>query len=372
MIEAGATVSVIIPFPTDSYTSIRRAEAGSQDGILYEYTSGLCKSKYKMFRALSIYSGYRKAAGFLTSFITLYKRNKRDRIDTIIVSSDGLRILLFYSIVSKLLGAKMVFIFDEYPIPIRHKLKNAIPFWKSTMYRLILKNIDAYVSISDSLQRYFCGLCNKKSFILSSITDTTRFPKIDDSSLSIDNYFCYMGNMELSKDNVDLIIRAYAGLSPDIQKRYKLYLYGVPSQANKQKIMSLIESLSLDNSVLFKGSVAFDQVPSILKNAAVLLSSQPDTLRAQGGFPTKLGEYLLSGTPTLMTDVGENSKFVRGGSEVYFAKPNSIEDYTQKLEHIINNYCEALRVASQGKRYVEESFSHTKQGARLLNFLQSL
>lgn len=372
LIQAGAKVNVVLPFPTDAFVSSPPLGLGIIDGIHYEYTSGVCKSRYKLFRALSIYSGYRKFKGFITSFVSLNKHNKVHKIDTVILSSDSLNLLIFYSLTSKIIGAKFVFIFDEYPIPIRHKLKSKIPLWKEFMYRLVLKNTDAYISISMNLKDYFCKLCNKKAFILSSVTDTDRFSKVKNDCLIEEEYLCYMGNMELSKDNVDLIIKSYANLPLKIQKRYKLYLYGSPSMSNKLKILNLIESLFLQKNVFFKGKVSFEDVPQVLRNATVLLSSQPDTLRAHGGFPTKLGEYLLSGIPTLISDVGENSKFVRDGIEVFFAKPDSIEDYTNKLEYIIENYSDALYVAEQGKQYVKDSFSHIKQGEKLFLFLQSL
>ncbi|MEG2599618.1 MAG: glycosyltransferase [Muribaculaceae bacterium] len=372
LIQVGAKVNVLIPFPTDAYTTNHVISEGIVDSISYKYTSGVCKSKYKIIRALSIYSGYRRMSGFISSFIALYKHNKKEKIDKIIVSADALDMLFYYSMVSRILRAKMVFIFDEYPIPIRHKLKSRIPKWKELMYRVVLNYVDAYISISENLKNYYCNLCEKKTFILTSITDTDRFKDNNKSFEVRDTYFCYMGNMELSKDNVDLIIKAYAALPGRIRNIHKLYLYGAPSNANKELILRLIKELSLEENVLFKGRACFDEVPRILKRATILLSSQPDTVRAQGGFPTKLGEYLLSGTPTLLTDVGENSKFVRDGIEVFFAKTNSVENYTQKIEYIIDNYVDVLAVAEHGKHYVENSFSHTKQGQRLFSFLNSL
>ena len=370
MIEAGANVKVYMPFPTDSNTITQLPKCGNEFGILYEYTSGRYKSKIKLFRGLATYTKYRCLVGIISSFYTILRDSKQEKIDTLIISSDALDMLCLYPILAKCINAKSIFIFDEYPIPIRHKLKEQIPVWKSWMYKKILKGLDAYISISENLRDYYCRMCEKQSLILSSITDTDRFdivvPELNKK------YFCYMGNMELSKDNVDLIIKAYSFLSEAIQNEYKLHLYGTPSAANKKTLLNLINELQLQEKVLFKGRASFSEVPSILVGASLLVSSQPDTLRAQGGFPTKLGEYLASGTPTLLTDVGENAKFVQHKKEVFFAVANSIEDYTTKIEYIVNNYDEALQVAQNGKKYVEDGFSHIQQGKYMLNFIKSL
>ena len=58
--------------------------------------------------------------------------------------------------------------------------------------------------------------------------------------------------------------------------------------------LELIENLGVKNSVIFTGIVSAAEIPQILKNATVLALDRPDSLQAQCGFPTKLGEYLLT------------------------------------------------------------------------------
>ena len=51
------------------------------------------------------------------------------------------------------------------------------------------------------------------------------------------------------------------------------------------------------------GRVNFGDVPQILCDATILLTSQPITKRAAGGFPAKLAEYMRSHTPSIVTNV---------------------------------------------------------------------
>ena len=372
MVQNGASVEVYIPFPTDRISQLREENRGVYNDIKYQYTSGRYKSKSKLVRAFATFSGYRKIVGLLLSSYRIIKDKKVNPIDIIIISADQLLVLYVFSFIAKKVGASSVFIFDEYPIPIRHKLKSKIPLWKEFFFRLVLKRIDAYISISETLRDYFCNIVAKPSYILSSITDVSRFrlpSKI--SSLEQTPYLCYMGNLELAKDDVDNIVNAFALIASKYPSLI-LKLYGNPSNKDKGILNSLIKKHRLENRVFFMGKVSFDEVPSILCNAKVLLSSQPNTVRASGGFPTKLGEYLASGVPTLLTNVGENARYVNDGIHVFFVEPNDSVKYANKLDYILSNYSHALKVAESGKNLLFENFSNTKRGKEVLDFLLSL
>ena len=118
-----------------------------------------------------------------------------------------------------------------------------------------------------------------------------------------------MGNMELSKDNVDNILYALSILLRDNYDVH-LYLFGKPNLKDKSILERIIEQEGLANNTSFRFA-QYNDVPKILSEADILVSSQPVTVRADGGFPTKLGEYLMSGTPVLSTNVGETSNTLR-------------------------------------------------------------
>ena len=93
------------------------------------------------------------------------------------------------------------------------------------------------------------------------------------------------------------------------------------------------------------------------------------TRRAEGGFPTKLGEYLLSGVPTIATAVGEIAQFVSDGKHVYLVSPCDPRAYADKIIYIMEHYDDALSVACEGRTFVRENFSSKKIACNLKNFL---
>lgn len=273
---------------------------------------------------------------------------------------------------AKYLGIHSTFIFDEFPTPIRHQLKEKIPELKRFFFKQVLKNISAYVSISNELGIFFNEIVRKKTLIVPIIVDTSRF---DSPSVVIQasskRYICYMGNMEISKDNVDLIIRAFSQL-PEKYRDIQLYLFGSAVQGTATYLNNIIINLKLEGRVFLKGKVSAEIVPSILKNACVLVSSQPDTKRASGGFPTKLGEYLVTGVPTLLSDVGENSKYVQNGVHVFLSAPGDTDAYAAQMTLILDNYDEAMVIAKTGQQFMRDNFSHIAMGDKIIEFIDRI
>jgi glycosyltransferase involved in cell wall biosynthesis len=219
---------------------------------------------------------------------------------------------------------------------------------------------------------FYNDIVEKPSYILPSVTDLSRFSNIlfENNNDSI-KYICYMGNLELSKDNVDNIIEAFSIIA-NKHSNIVLHLYGTPSSHDLQIIYEIISKFNLTDRVIFKGKVANSEVPGILSRSFILVSSQPITKRAEGGFPTKLGEYMASGVPTLVTNVGEIGDYITNGINGWLAKPCDPEDYAKNMEYIINNYSEALQVAENAKEYVMENFDYKKQSKIFKNFLTKL
>ena len=295
--------------------------------------------------------------------------DKKHPYDAIIMSFDETgRFKAILPTLKKLQRAKIIAIADEYPIPIRHYLKPSVPESKLKKYRSVYKNIDGRILMTTKLQNFYdTNVCPKPTLILSTIVDIDRFKDLKKEKQERD-YLCYMGNMELSKDNVDNIIEAFA-LVADKYPSLDLHLYGAPNKQTKQYLEDIIKKHDLHNRVFLKGRVDYAMVPQILKNAKILVSSQPNTKRAEGGFPTKLGEYMMTGVPTLLTNVGEISEYVQDGINAYLVAPENPQLYANKISYILDNYLEALKVAEVARNYIINKFSMLSAGKRIIDYL---
>ena len=110
----------------------------------------------------------------------------------------------------------------------------------------------------------------------------------------------------------------------------------------------------------------------MLKNADVLALCRPANHQAEGGFPTKMGEYLSTGNPVLVTNVGDMELYIKDGVNGYISKADDVKMFRDKLEYIAIHYNEAKTVGEKGKELVFSSFNYKVQTAKVLETLKAL
>lgn len=342
-------------------------EDGYISGVHYRYAYTR-NSQVSLFRKILV----DRPMSLIRTLQIIRREHRKKAFDTIFLSFDSLPFLFVFVPILRLMGLSLTFIGDEYPIPIRQKLKSRLPLWKIVCYKVVFLGIHLRILMTEALKEFFNTKISKKtSHILPTITDVDRFLSIGNSERpSMPYYICYMGNMELSKDNVDNIIAAYA-IFVKKHPQIELHLYGTPSSKDYDTIRDQIQNLNLIDKIIFKGRADYEVVPSILAGSILLVTSQPLTKRAEGGFPTKLGEYLMSGKPTILTNVGELAKYITDGQNAYMVEPCNPRIYADKMEYIIEHYDEALQVARKGKEYIQKYFNPQYVSANLKQFLET-
>ncbi len=298
------------------------------------------------------------------------KSNEYEPFDYLFLSFDSLD--KFYTIVPivRSLKIKMLFIGDEFPEPIR-RLHDDIPGWQKHAYRFIHRYLEGRILMTESLKRFYDEQVGEMpTYILNSIIDERRFIGLKREPVT-QKYLCYMGNMQLAKDNVDNIIKAFSMVSSEFPD-YQLWLFGTPSNEDRKVVERTIQECYLKDRVFIKGRVDYNKVPQILANASLLVTSQPITKRAQGGFPTKMAEYMMSGTPMIVTNVGEIYKYVQDGNNTYMVEPSNPEAYGEKLRHILSNPEESASVAQRAYEYAKSNFCSQPVTKGLIDFLNQI
>lgn len=345
-------------------------DEGLVEGVRYVYPYSR-KNNVNRIRNLFI----EKPRSVIKTIKYIKKSNKEKKYDCFFISFDEVALMTLYIAAIRLLRIPLLFIGDEYPKPIREKLHSDIPYWKKNAYRILHHPLCGRILMTEALKNYYNRNASMKpTHILPTIVDTNRFTHVkEEINYSGNPYLCYMGNMELSKDNVDNIVRAFYILKHNSHyKRLELHLYGKPSPNDRIVLDSLIKELGLNDSVFLKGRVNYSVVPTILKQATILVTSQPKTKRAEGGFPTKLGEYLLSNKPAIVTNVGEISNYVKDGYNAYMVEPNNPDEYAKKMDYILSHPKESKEVANRGRAYIMDNYSCEKVSLNLIVFLDNL
>lgn len=183
-------------------------------------------------------------------------------------------------------------------------------------------------------------------------------------------YIAFVGVMNDAKDGVSLLIKSFKEISNKFSN-YNLYLIGGWNYDTPIHL-KLIKELGLEGKVEWKGGFQRDLIPAIIKNADLLVLPRPNSKQAQGGFPTKLGEYLATGNPVCCTTVGEIQNYLVDNESAYFAKPDSVKSFAECMERALSDLKFAQKVGSNGKIIAEREFNKDIQAKKLLDFLLEL
>lgn len=232
---------------------------------------------------------------------------------------------------------------------------------------------DKVFTISNTIKNFFeeMGVEENRLQIYPMIVDPNRFANIEKKIVGY-RYIAYCGNLQNSKDGVADLIQAYAK-AKDANNRFKLVLIGKkPTGKDMELYNQIISENALQDKIIFYGQVPRDDMPQLLKNADILALSRPDNLQARGGFPTKLGEYLATGNPVLVTSVGDIPLYIHDGENGYVSSPDDIDMFAMKLDHITKNFEEALVVGRKGTELVYNEFNYCVQTKRVLETLKNL
>ena len=107
-------------------------------------------------------------------------------------------------------------------------------------------------------------------------------------------------------------------------------------------------------------------------NAEILVLPRPASYQAEGGFPTKLGEYLATANPVVATRVGEIPEYLYDKESVFFCNPDSIDSLTTSLKCVLDNKENSRNVGLEGRKVAESVFSTNVQVKRLDAYLKNL
>jgi glycosyltransferase involved in cell wall biosynthesis len=129
----------------------------------------------------------------------------------------------------------------------------------------------------------------------------------------------------------------------------------------------------LKDRVTLTGWVSQEQLQRRLADAGALLLLRPDTWETRACFPTRLPEYLLSGRPVIMSDVGDTGLYFRHRENAWLLPPGDRPGkLAEALMHLASHPDEATSIGRAGQKTAIREFSYVKHGRRLLAFLERL
>jgi glycosyltransferase involved in cell wall biosynthesis len=236
------------------------------------------------------------------------------------------------------------------------------------MRRLSSRKTEGLLVQTEFLKEYFSNYGIKKIQVYNILIDPKRFSGLVKTCQ--EKAIVYCGKVSLYKDGVNDLITAFSIVHKQMQN-VKLKIIGGFASSNDEKILKEeVQGLGIEGFVEFTGKVLPEKMPQLLFDAEVLALARPNNKQAKYGFPSKLGEYLFTGNPVVLTRVGEIDHFLNDMDSCIFANPDNPKDFAEKLLWTLSNTEEARRIGKRGKQVAEEQFSIQSQCKVALDFFE--
>jgi len=368
LILQGCLVKIIIFCPTESAVQpVNTATEGAYFGVDFIYSG-----KQTIWPKNKIRKSIEYIKGIIYGWIELYIECSRKKVDCIVLNIDPCVVNLSFCVIAKIMRKKLIFIADEYPKPLRYE-KNP-SFFRLNTIRWNIKFFDGMVLMTDSLIDYYQRYAKRctRIHLMPMTVEFERFIGSPSKQPLVGEYIAYIGELAGNKDGVMNLIKSFHMVShefPDL----KLCIIGdTKDTISFNNLINYVTISNLANRIIFARRLHRDIVPTYLIHAKILALARPNTIRAQGGFPTKLGEYLATGKPVIVTKVGDIPKYLVDGLNAFIVEPDNIDKFAEKLRYILHHYEEAVNVGKEGQKMAATTFCSRLQSEKLYHFLNSI
>ncbi|MCX6252927.1 MAG: glycosyltransferase [Bacteroidia bacterium] len=364
----GYQPEVICIRPTESYSGVFINQAsGMYEGIIYSYP-GRTTVRVKSFwgrRKNDLFSEFASIRSF-------YKILKKGKVSFIIFYGNCISVELASIIISR--GFKIKIYKEESENPEIYFQGNSNFLLSLKKWFVINKLYKFYYGVlvmTHPLQAFFLtkGIPNKRILLVPQTVDHGRFEKrVANFTMSLPNdYIAFMGSLNQNKDGVLTLIESFREVSSKYTEMH-LIIAGEGAQQEKNELSSLINALNLNDRVQCIGRISSIEIPAFLNGAKLLASCRPQSLQSDYGFPTKVVEYLASGTPVVTTAPGELVFYLKDRENAFVAEKAEPDTFAAKMLEALQDYDFAMKVAQNGKALVKDKFNPITQTKKIIDF----
>jgi glycosyltransferase involved in cell wall biosynthesis len=291
----------------------------------------------------------------LNTCLSIFLKGNKNSV-VVYLGTSGL-VLLPFLLVCKL--KKIAIYHERTELPSLMVGKSKVAKFDFYIYKKFLSSFDSIFLITEKLKDEFLtypSIVASKLHIMNMMVDMARFNNVDKMPSDELKLITFCGDLSSSKDDVDILIMAFKKVL-QILPNIELKLIGDQNTTYFMSVIEpLIQELDIRESIIITGRIEAKKVPYHLLNSDLLVLSRSNSVQAQFGFPTKLGEYLASSTPVLVTETSEIAFFLKDEVNAYLAIAGDTASFANKIIKISMNYEHALDVGRKGKEVANKYF----------------
>jgi glycosyltransferase involved in cell wall biosynthesis len=352
----------------DTNTCQKKMAAGSFEGIPYRYPGMIAvRSSNWWLRRLD------DCLGVTCSILYVLFKKCTQHADLVILYSRNYNVVSFWTRFFHFLRIPVILEVCEWPLAIAHT-KGITSSKAERYFHLAVPLVDGVLPISSYIKNEITLIAKQAgktipSFTIPILIDTAPHP-IQYNHKKQEPYLLYSGAiayMDIAFIVIDTLheLKKLGHIVPVkfTGKEDKPRFEALKRYANEQGVLSQVE---------FTGFIDESLLHELMNGALALLAPLPDNLQSRSRFSTKLGYYLVSGTPVITTAVGDVDIYLKDGINAFVTQKCSPADIAAKIKNIIEAPESAQKIGVQGRKLALEKFHYSQACKGLGDFFHSI
>ena len=368
--EGGLECEIVVCGCTESNPQkVKNTEAkGLYEGVPFRYIGGTTSDfSPRHIRILAQAIRFYKTG--------LYLRRNLQKGDVLFLYMGGKVVRMMRLMkVAKSKGAFCVRDLCELPYGTGEETKQAIRMRKITLEKQF-PQLDGIVSISDALLDLAKNntLPNCKHIKVPIMLEYEHYGIDERPETPEVPYIFHAGTLYQQKDGILGMIEAFGIAKQKINIPLKYVLTSqINDSSHPKELREIINKYHLENSIEFVGYLKREQIKNYLAKASLVISNRPKTQQDYYGFSTKVGEYLASGTPLLMTNWGEAVNWLENKKSAFIVEPEDVDALAEAIVNIFDNMDESKKIGLAGQETCRQCFDYRNWSKPLVDFFQQL
>lgn len=220
-------------------------------------------------------------------------------------------------------------------------------------------SFDGYIYLTEAMHAEVAP--TKPYTVVETLVDTTIFDDIERVNKANPVGIMYAGAL-YQKYGIDKIIEIFE----KVQCEAELWLFGTGDYE-----ATIIEKQKQNPKIRFFGRVDRKQILQKETEASLLLNIRnPQDEYTKYSFPSKMVEYMLSGTPIMTTKLlGIPQEYE---PYAYFVEYEDVNAIAERIDELLNRQQELLMFGEQAKAFIVNNKNSEKQAKKIVDFIKKV
>ncbi len=168
-----------------------------------------------------------------------------------------------------------------------------------------------------------------------------------------------------SRGGVEYLIRAI----PLVVKEFPEAKFVIAGDGSlKTELEGLAQSLGVSNSIRFIGFIPNDELPQYLASSDIYVS----TSLSDAGLAASTAEAMACGLPVVITDFGDNRKWVEDGVNGFIVPLRDPETLASQIIYLLRNKDDRIKFGQSNRQIIEERNNYEKEMKKVAELYETL